>query len=157
MFVLQVVAYVFMLVPNSAKRWTKMVFFCCCVSGNVSCDSSQFYRADRQTRVKILWQFLAILIIWLRLFRKSQQAYLCWVWLWQGGGLSWVFLLCCVSGNVSCDSSRFYRADRQTRVFTLLRLPVILMFWPWPFGKSQPAYLCWVWLAKGWTQLVFLA
>ena len=30
------------------------------------------------------------------------------------------FLLCCVSGNVSCDSSRFYRADRQTKVKTLL-------------------------------------
>ena len=37
------------------------------------------------------------------------------------------FLLCCVSGNVSCDSSRFYRADRQTKVKTLLGLQAIFM------------------------------
>ena len=70
------------------------------------------------------------------------------------------FLLCCVSGNVSCDSSRFYRADRQTRVKTLLGLPAALIFCPLSslFCKLQTTNLCWMWLwlSNRWSQLVSL-
>ena len=91
----------------------KMSFLLCCVSGNVSCDSSRFYRADRQTKVKTLLGLPAALIFCplSSLFCKLQTANLCWMWLWLTGGVSWSVLICCVSGNVSCDSSRFYWAD----------------------------------------------